>query len=93
MASVVIITLINVWLLLAPPRLFITLFELMRLPFAGRFAIFLAVLVNVMLSVVFEHWGTGFVADSITLVTHLLRSRRRRDGKTYKAVENGHGMD
>jgi len=89
MASVVFIALINVWLLLAPPRSFITLFELMRMPFIARFTLLVAVLLNVLLSVGFEAWGTGFVADSITVVAYLLRHRRRRDGKTYKAIESG----
>lgn len=90
MLSMSIIAFINVWLLLAPPIPLISLLELMRIPISARFTLLLAILLNILLSVIFEHWAADVIAESIGLVTRFVRSRRRiRDGKMYKAVENG----
>ena len=92
MAAMMVIALINAWLVLAPARPLIVLLELMLIPFDARLTIVAAIVINVALSTVFEHWGTAFVAETIAFVQKCLpfRSRRRyRDGKAYKAVESG----
>lgn len=81
---------LNILLLLTPPQTFLVILELMNLPFSARSTLLLAVAVNVLLSTIFEKWGTQVVAGALGLLFELRRSRRReRDGKTYKAVEGG----
>lgn len=90
MLAISTIALINVWLVLYPPRPLLILLELMTLPLSGRSVLMAAVAVNVILSVMFEKWGTVTVGRLIGFATDLVRSRRRVvDGKTYKAVEYG----
>lgn len=91
MAAMVVISIINAWLILAPARPFIVLLELMSIPLSARLTLVAAIVVNVVLSTVFEHWGTSFVAGIIGFVQACspFRSRRRyRDGKAYKTVES-----
>ena len=90
MIATTVIALINVWLVLFPPRAFLVLLELMILPLSGCFILIAAVVVNVIFSVTFEKWGTAAVSGSIGFAMEHMRSRRRtRDGKMYKAVEHG----
>ncbi|KAH8119391.1 Ca-transporting ATPase [Phellopilus nigrolimitatus] len=90
MFSMTIIALINVWLLLSPPRSLLVLLELMVVPLSARLVLIALVVVNVAISTAFESWGTSFVSGVIGFTTNYLRSKRRvRDGKMYKAVENG----
>ncbi|KAL5485211.1 hypothetical protein ACEPAI_7853 [Sanghuangporus weigelae] len=90
MIAMTAIALINVWLILYPPRALLMLLELMILPLSARFVLIAAVVINVILSVTFEKLGTAAVSGLIGFAMEHLRSRRRiRDGKTYKAVEHG----
>lgn len=91
MTAMVVISIINAWLILAPARPFIVLLELISIPLSARLTLVAAIVVNVVLSTVFEHWGTSFVAGIIGFVQACspFRNRRRyRDGKAYKTVES-----
>lgn len=61
----------------------------MTLPLAGRITLLVAVVCNVLLSVVFERWGAPSVAQLVGYVMSLRRRQRTRDGKMYKAIEGG----
>ena len=67
-----------------------SLLELMAIPMSARFILIIAVVVNVVLSVLFEKWGTTIAAGVIGIMIDCFRNKRRvRDGKAYKLVENG----
>ena len=92
MLSMGVITALSILILLAPPTPLAVLLELMSLPTPARLTLLLSVVVNVVVSMVFEQWGTQVVAEVIGLIHQIRRSRRRvRDGKTYKIVEGGMG--
>jgi cation-transporting ATPase 13A2 len=63
----------------------------MILPFSARRSLLFAAIINVVLSMAFEEWGTQVVAQIIgALLSRLRRGRRRmREGMAYKAVEGG----
>ncbi|KAF8967867.1 P-type ATPase [Flammula alnicola] len=79
----------NVFVLLAPPQTVANILTLMPLPIAGRYTLLLAAVINVVVSMTFEEWGTQGVSVAIGVVMHWWhRGRRRvRDGKMYKTVE------
>lgn len=90
MFSITSLTLFNLLVLLYPPQPVRHILELMTIPFPARLSLLFAAVVNVLLSVAFEEWGTQVVAQVIGAVIHLRRGRRRtREGKAYKAVEGG----
>ncbi|EPQ57568.1 Ca-transporting ATPase [Gloeophyllum trabeum ATCC 11539] len=90
MSAVIGLSLFNILVLLRPPRFLSAILELMTLPFSARITLFLAVVLNVALSMTFEHWGTQFVAQAIGVVMQFFKGHRRvREGKIYKAVEGG----
>lgn len=90
MASLVLIGFINVWLLLRPPQFFVILLELMVIPTSARFTLFFVVIINVAASMAYETWGASATASFAGIVLDTLRRRQRiRDGKAYKAIENG----
>lgn len=88
MLSIIALSAFNIVVLLAPPKFLSSILELMTLPTAGRATLLIAVVVNVALSMIFEKWGAPAVAELVGYVLNL-RRRRVRDGKTYKAIENG----
>ena len=90
MFSMTVIALINVWLILSPAQFLVILLELMNVPASARFTLFFGVVINVVISMAYENWGSTVVSSLIGFVLDGLRSRRRiRDGKTYKAIESG----
>ena len=90
MLAMGVIGLINVWLILKPPRFFTLLLELMEIPTSARFTFLLAVVVNVAISMAYESWGITIIASLMGYILESLRNRKRiRDGKAYKAIENG----
>ncbi|KAI0656621.1 P-type ATPase [Cubamyces menziesii] len=89
MLSMVCLTLFNLLVLLSPPGAISQVLELMALPISARATLLLAVVMNVLASMAFEHWGTQAVAHVIGLFFDLRRQHRVRDGKLYKAVEGG----
>lgn len=90
MLSISAIALINIWLTLSPSSSLMTLLELMDIPTMARLILVGAVAINVILSVLFEKWGTTVAAGVIGIVIDCFRNKRRvRDGKAYKLVENG----
>lgn len=90
MLAMGVIGLINVWLILRPAHFFIVLLELMEIPVSARFTLLFAVIINVAVSMAYEKWGITIIASLIGFLMESLRSRKRiRDGKAYKAIENG----
>jgi hypothetical protein len=91
MLSIVGLSAFNLIVLLQPPLFLLNLLELVSLPFMGRLALAAAVVVNIVASLAFEQWGTVAVAHFIAWASSLRPDgkRRIRDGKAYKAVENG----
>ncbi|KAH9894751.1 Ca-transporting ATPase [Cubamyces lactineus] len=89
MLSMVCLSVFNLLVLLSPPGAISQVLELMALPISARATLLLAVVMNVLASMAFEHWGTQVVAHVIGLFFDLRRQHRVRDGKLYKAVEGG----
>ena len=65
--------------------LFRSILELVDLTNTGRLTLLASVVVNVVLSVVFERWGAPAVSQLIGSALKLRKQQRVRDGKTYKA--------
>ncbi|KAJ7346731.1 hypothetical protein DFH08DRAFT_869152 [Mycena albidolilacea] len=94
MASVGLLTALNTFVLLAPPDAVSDLLTLMPLPTGGRSVLLLGAVLNAVLCLSFEKWGAGTAAEVVGRVgkiSHRWRGRRR-DGKMYKAVEDGMGV-
>ncbi|KAF7797894.1 hypothetical protein EIP86_009100 [Pleurotus ostreatoroseus] len=88
MISIISLAAFNIIVLLAPSGFINSILELMVLPAAGRVTLLFMVVVNVVLSMVFEKWGAPAASEFVGYILDL-RRRRIRDGKTYKAIENG----
>ncbi|KAJ3537048.1 hypothetical protein NM688_g6744 [Phlebia brevispora] len=93
MLSIVSLTVFNLIVLLAPPDFLSSILELMALPRVGRVTLLMVVIVNVVLSFVFERWGAPAVAELVGYLLSLRRQHRVKDGKTYKAIEGGDTLD
>ncbi|KZT04578.1 Ca-transporting ATPase [Laetiporus sulphureus 93-53] len=89
MLSIACLSLFNVVVLLSPPRPVASLLELVPLPFSARITLLGAAILNVVLSVTYEQWGTQAVSRVIGYVMQLRRQQRTKDGKVYKTVEGG----
>lgn len=85
--------LINIWLLLSPSKVVAKLLTLVELPSTGRYSLLIAAALNIVLSLAFERWGTVLASDLMARIVHLWNLSggrgRVREGKAYKAVENG----
>ena len=88
MLSMACLCVFNIVVLLDPPRAVMKLLELMYLPPGARATLLLAVVVNIVTSLVYEHYGAQAVSRVIGMLFEL-RRRRVREGKIYKAVEGG----
>jgi len=94
MASLGLLTALNMLVLLAPPQTASEYLTLMPLPIHGRTVLLFGAVLNAVLCMSFEQWGAGtvaVVAGRVAKITHRWRGRRR-DGKVYKAVEGGMGV-
>jgi cation-transporting ATPase 13A3/4/5 len=90
MASVTGLSLLNLLVLLQPPKPLRLILELMPLPFSGRAWLAVFALTNVVVSLAFEQWATQFISQVIgVLMNRHLEKKRYREGKAYKAVEGG----
>lgn len=89
MLSIISLTLFNIIVLLFPPAFLTSILELTDLPMEGRLTLLLATVLNVLLSMAFERWGAPVVASTVDYMTSFRKRYRSRDGKAYKAVENG----
>jgi cation-transporting ATPase 13A3/4/5 len=90
MASVIGLSLLNLLVLLQPPKPLGLILELMPLPFSGRAWLAVFALTNVAVSLAFEQWITQFISQVIGVLMNLhLEKKRYREGKAYKAVEGG----
>lgn len=89
MLSIVSLSAFNIIVLLFPPQFLSSILELMDLPHVARLTLLMVVVVNVILSVVFERWGAPAVSEAVGYFMTLQKRHRVRDGKTYKAIEGG----
>ncbi|KAF7967606.1 hypothetical protein HWV62_33697 [Athelia sp. TMB] len=90
MFSIIALTAFNLLVLLYPPAPVRDILELMVLPYSARSSILFAVIINVIISMAFEEWGSKLVSQAVGTLMRLRKGRRRvRDGKTYKVVEGG----
>ena len=90
MASVIGLSFFSLVVLLQPPKPVRLILELMVFPFSGRAWIAAFALINVLVSLAFEQWGTQIVSRAVGVLMNLyLENRRYREGKAYKAVEGG----
>ena len=88
MFSLITLGLINTMTLLLPPKPAKVILELKRLPFSGRTTLFTGVVVNVIVSVVFERWGAQYLSRVVGSLVRMYQEHRRvRSGKAYKLVD------
>ena len=88
MFSLVLLGLINVVILLLPPKFALVLLELKRLPYSARTTLLVGVVVNVIVSVIYERWGVQHLAQIVGSLTKMYREHRRiRLEKAYKLVD------
>lgn len=88
MFSLAILGLINTVILLLPPKFTVILLELMILPYSARTTLLAGVVVNIILSVMFERWGVQYLAQIVgSLIKMYQEHRRIRLEKAYKLVD------
>lgn len=90
MFSLVLLGLINTLILLSPPKFTVVLLELMKLPRSARSTLLVGVVVNIVVSVMFERWGAQYLAQIVGSLTKIYQEHRRtRLRKAYKLVSDG----
>lgn len=92
MLAMSVIGLLNVWMLLFPPKPLAILLELMAIPFVARVTLVVVVLVNIVLSTVYERWGSAVVADVVGFFSECFRANIRNrggGGVAYKPLDVG----
>ncbi len=90
MLALSIIGLLNVWMMLFPPKPLAILLELMAIPFVARATLAFVVVINIVFSTVYERWGSAIVADVVGLISEVVRANvRSRGGNAYKPVDAG----
>jgi hypothetical protein len=84
---------INVWLLLSPSKAVANLLTLVDFPTSARWTLLAAAVVNAVLSMGFERWGTVLTSEVLGRLGYLWNVSggrwKTREGKAYKAVETG----
>ena len=91
MFSMMVLSVFNMLVLLAPPKPIQVVLTLMTLPFSARMTLLVVVVGNVAVSMAFERWGSQGVVSVIAAVLRRWRQGRGRvrKGKLYKIVESG----
>ncbi|KAJ7722136.1 hypothetical protein DFH07DRAFT_857204 [Mycena maculata] len=92
MGSLGLLTVLNILVLLSPPKTISDILTLMPLPIHGRTVLLFGVAGNAVFSMAFEQWGAGTLAvlvGRVAKITHRWSAGRRNQGKIYKAVEGG----
>lgn len=88
MFSLVLLGLMNTVILLLPPKFTVILLDLMTLPYSARTTLLVGVVVNVIVSVMFERWGVQYLAQIVGSLTKMYQEHRRIQlGKAYKLVD------
>ncbi len=88
MLSLVVLSLFNVSVLLAPIRFISALLELVPIPMSGRLTLLWATVINVAVSVGYERWMAQVVADAVGVFVSQQDGRRRiKDNRVYRAVD------
>jgi cation-transporting ATPase 13A3/4/5 len=89
MFSLAVLGLINTVILLSPPKFAIILLELMKLPRLARTTLFGGVVLNSIVSVMFERWGVQYIAQIVGSLMKMYEEHRRiRLGKAYKLIDD-----
>jgi len=88
MFSIGLLTMSNILVLLWPPGFVSNLLNLMSLPSGARMILLAAVVINVVVSMIYEGWGAGSISRATGTILRW-RQGRRRAGKAYKVVEGG----
>src|SRR5713226_149415 len=84
MLSLVVLSLFNVSVLLAPIRFISALLELVPIPMSGRLTLLWATVINVAVSVGYERWMAQVVADAVGVFVSQQDGRRRiKDNRVY----------
>ncbi|KAG7098658.1 hypothetical protein E1B28_000574 [Marasmius oreades] len=92
MIALIALSFFNLLVLLAPPLTVTKILELMTLPVEGRWTLFIAVVTNIGMCLLYEQYGTEVVAKVIGQILRWRRERRKTreaEGNIYKAVEGG----
>ena len=90
MVSITALSLMNLLVLLCPPKAFELILELLPIPFSARASLAGFILVNIVVSLAFEEWATQLIVKLVGALMKLRQEKRRyREGKAYKAVEGG----
>ncbi|KAI0308978.1 hypothetical protein OF83DRAFT_1072729, partial [Amylostereum chailletii] len=84
--SLVLLTLFNAVVLLAPPQTLADVLELMPLPSSARTTLLTCVVVNVVASLAFERWVVPLISQVVGDALNTQKTRVK-DGKGYKAIE------
>lgn len=88
MLSLTLLGLINTMILLSPPRFVMVLLDLMIIPYSARTTLLTGVVMNIVLSVMFERWGVQYLAQIVGSLTKAYQEHRRIQlGKAYKLVD------
>lgn len=91
MASVTLLLLFSLYALFTPEGLVADVLGLVRFPRSFRVKLFVAVVVNTLLSFVFEGVLAKYVVRLVKVIQRLSRrskrAKRKYGSKTYKAVE------
>lgn len=90
MVSLVVLSLFNVSVLLAPIKFISKLLELVPIPISARLILLWAAIINVAVSVGYERWIAQVVADVVGLFVSSQQDGRRRmkDSRVYyRAVD------
>lgn len=84
------IGLLNVWMMMFPPKPLAILLELMTIPFVARVTLAFVVVINIAFSTLYERWGSAVVAEVVGLVSEFFQSKiRNRGGNAYKPLDAG----
>jgi cation-transporting P-type ATPase 13A2 len=89
MLSLVVLSLFNVSVLLAPIKLISGSLELVPIPISARLTLLWAAIINVAVSVGYERWIAQAVADAAGFLLASQQDSRRRikDNRVYRAID------
>ncbi|KAN0109276.1 P-type ATPase [Russula decolorans] len=89
MLSLVVLSLFNVSVLLAPIKLISGSLELVPIPISARLTLLWAAIINVAVSVGYERWIAQAVADAVGFLLASQQDSRRRikDNRVYRAID------
>lgn len=90
--SVAVLTVFSGMVLISPPSLIAIILDIKTIPPEGRLTLLIGVVLNVIVSFVFERYlqaAFGELLSVIGKLRYLLQSRKQGSGKAYKNIETG----